>query len=668
MRIAVPVGRPEGRGQPRVAGRRLARADGTRGGLGGSSPQGEHSVVPPRQYCLRMVELIPLQVLFGNPERVSPHISPDGTRLAWIAPHEGVLNVWVAPAGAGAGVDWGAARVVTDDTDRGIRQFAWAHDGRHLLYLQDTGGDENWRLHDVDVESMRRRDLTPFDGVQTQLIAMERKFPTEILVGLNRDNERLHDVYRLDLVTGELTKEIENPGFAGWVSDAHLVVRGAVAPQPDGGFVLLVRDGADDDWRPLLTVAGDDALTTAPVAFSEDGASLLAVSSVGANTGRLVWIDLATGEQRVLAEDPEADVSDVRIHPDTREAQIVVFEKDRSEYLVLDPSVAGDLAAIRALHPGDPVFTGADDADATWLVAFTNDSGPIPYYAYDRAARTGRFLFENRPELSRYGLASMEPFSFTARDGLTVHGYVTFPPGADRGGLPAVLDVHGGPWARDGWGFDPEAQWLANRGYLCVQVNYRGSTGYGKAFVNAGDREWGGRMHDDLVDAVGYITARGWADPARVAIYGGSYGGYAALVGASFTPELFACAVDIVGPSNLKTLIETIPPYWAPMVARFHRRVGDPATDADFLWSRSPLSRVHDIRIPLLIAQGANDPRVKQAESEQIVAALREAGIDYEYLLFPDEGHGFAKPENRLRFYAAAEKFLARHLGGDAEE
>jgi len=615
-----------------------------------------------------MVELIPRQVLFGNPERLSPRLSPDGTRLAWIAPHQGVLNVWIAPASTEAGVDWAAAQVITDDTDRGIRQFAWAHDGRHLLYLQDTGGDENWRLHDVDIETMQRRDLTPFDGVQTQIIAMERKFPTEILVGLNRDNAQLHDVYRLDLVTGELTKEVENPGFIGWVADAQLAVKATVAPQPDGSLVVMVRDTPDADWRPLLTVPAEDALTSDIVAFGEDGGTLLGVSSVGANTGRLVRIDVATGAEEVLAADPEADVSGVRIHPDTREPQIVTLLKDRSEYVVLDPSVAGDLAAIRELHPGDPMFVGADDADATWLVGFTNDAGPVPFFAFDRASRTGRFLFEHQPALSRYELASMEPFSFTARDGLTVHGYLTFPPGADRSGLPTVLNVHGGPWARDSWGFDPEAQWLANRGYLCVQVNYRGSTGYGKAFVNAGDREWGGRMQDDLTDAVAFVTGQGWADPARVAIYGGSYGGYAALAGATFTPEEYRCAVDIVGPSSLKTLIETIPPYWAPMIAQFHRRVGDPAKDADFLWSRSPLSRVGDIRIPLLIAQGANDPRVKQAESEQIVAALDAAGIEHEYLLFPDEGHGFAKPENRLRFYAAAERFLARHLGGRAED
>ena len=615
-----------------------------------------------------MVELIPRQVLFGNPQRVSPRISPDGTRLAWIAPHQDVLNVWVAPISAEHGVDWPAAGVVTDDSDRGIRMFAWAHDGRHLLYLQDTGGDENWRLHDVDLQTMQRRDLTPFDGVQTQLIAMERKFPTELLIGLNRDNAQLHDVYRLDLVTGELVKELENFGVVGWEADAQMVVRAAAAPQPDGGYTLLVRDDADSDWRPLLTVASDDALTSAPIAFSEDGRSLLGTSSVGAQTGRLVRIDIATGATEVLAEDPEADVRGVRLHPDTREPQIVTLLKDRSEYLVLYPAVAADLEAIQALHPGDPTFEDADDADTTWLIGFTNDRGPVSYFSYDRASRTGRFLFEARPELSRFELAAMEPFSFTARDGLTVHGYASFPPGADRTGLPTVVNVHGGPWVRDVWGYHPEAQWLANRGYLCIQVNYRGSTGYGKSFVNAGDREWGGRMHDDLVDAVAYAVSQGWTDPARVAIYGGSYGGYAALVGAAFTPEVFCCAVDIVGPSNLKTLIETIPPYWAPMVAQFHRRVGDPAADADFLWSRSPLSRVHDIRIPLLIAQGANDPRVRQDESEQIVAALREAGIEHDYLLFPDEGHGFAKPENRLRFYAAAERFLARYLGGRVED
>jgi dipeptidyl aminopeptidase/acylaminoacyl peptidase len=615
-----------------------------------------------------MTELIPRETIFGNPERVSPGISPDGTRLAWIAPRDGVLNVWVAPAGP-AGIDWDAATVVTDDTDRGIRVFTWARDSRHLLYLKDAGGDENWRLYDVDLATMERRDLTPYEGIQARIIASKKSHPGEVLVGMNRENPQLHDVYRLSLSSGSLVKEITNPGYAGWLADEDMVVRAALAPLPDGGFDLLVRDsGSDPQWRTLLTIAADDATSSDALSFTGDGSGLLLISTDGSDTGRLVRVDLATAAVTELLADPAADVAGATLHPDTREPQIVEVLKDRAEYHVLDPSVEADFKAIRELHRGDPDLIDRDDADATWLIEFTDDAGPVRYYSYDRASRTGSFLFDARPALARYELSAMEPFSFKARDGLVIHGYVTFPAGGGRTGLPAVLNVHGGPQVRDVWGYHPEAQWLANRGYLCIQVNYRGSTGYGKSFVTAGDHEWGGKMHDDLIDAVGYAVAQGWADRDRVAIYGGSYGGYAALVGAAFTPDVFRCAVDIVGPSNLKTLLETIPPYWAPMRAQLYKRVGNPETDPDFLWSRSPLSRVSDIRIPLLIAQGANDPRVKQAESEQIVAALEAAGIDHEYMLFPDEGHGFAKPENRLKFYAAAERFLARHLGGRFEE
>jgi dipeptidyl aminopeptidase/acylaminoacyl peptidase len=615
-----------------------------------------------------MVDLIPRSVLFGNPERTSPEISPDGGSLAWIAPRDGVLNLWVAPAGGESGVDWAAARPVTEDTDRGIRAFAWARDGRHVLYVQDVGGDENWRLYDVDPRTLERRDLTPFEGIHATIIGTSKRRPDEVLVGINADNPQLHDVYRLHLASGELVKEIVNPGYAGWLADEDLQVRCAIAPLPDGSFNLLVRDSGEGEFRYLLTIPAEDATSTDVVSFSGDGRSLLMISAAGSDTGRLIRVDPATGDATVLAEDPEADVTGVLLHPDTRDPLIVSVLKDRMTYVVLDPSVADDLAAVRALHPGDPTVSGRDEADTTWLIAFNVDAGSVTYFMYDRASKTGRLLFEARPALSGYQLAAMEPFSFPARDGLVVHGYVTFPPGLGREHLPAVLNVHGGPQTRDAWGYNPEAQWLANRGYLCVQVNYRGSTGYGKAFVAAGDREWGGKMHDDLVDAVGYVAAQGWADRSRVAIYGGSYGGYAALVGAAFTPDVFCCAVDIVGPSNLKTLLETIPPYWAPMIAQLYRRVGNPETDEEFLWSRSPLSRAHDIKVPLLIAQGANDPRVKQAESEQIVAALTAAGIDHEYLLFPDEGHGFAKPENRIKFYTAAERFLAKYLGGRYEE
>ncbi|HSR23660.1 MAG TPA: S9 family peptidase [Candidatus Eisenbacteria bacterium] len=605
-------------------------------------------------------DLIPRRMLFGNPTRVSPAISPDGARLAYLAPVDGVLNVWVGSLGSD---DF---RPVTEDRDRGIRLFSWAHDDRHLLYIQDRGGDEDWHLYATDVAGGETRDLTPFERVQARIVAADKRFPGTVLVGLNRRTQELHDVYRLDLPSGELALVAENPGFVGLMAARELRVRAAVQATPDGGLVTLVRDDERSPWRQLHAVGQEDALTTAPLGFTADGSALLMLSSRDANTSRLVRMAL-DGRSDVLFEDEQYDVVGLVTHPDTREPQLVTVLRDRADVVVLDRAIAPDIERLRALHPGDLGFQGRDHADRTWLAAFTADDGPIAYHLYDRASGRSRFLFTHRPELETHTLARMEPFSYVARDGLTIHGYLTFPPGLERSRLPAVLDVHGGPWTRDSWGFNAEAQWLANRGYLCVQVNYRGSTGYGKRFLNAGDREWGARMQDDLVDAVRWVVERGHADRDRVAIYGGSYGGYAALAAAAFTPDVFRCAVDIVGPSNLKTLIESVPPYWRPMIAQFHSRIGNPETEADFLWSRSPLSRVEQIRIPLLIVQGANDPRVKQAESEQIVAALRDRAIPYEYLLFPDEGHGFAKPENRLRFYAAVERFLARHLGGRCE-
>jgi dipeptidyl aminopeptidase/acylaminoacyl peptidase len=606
--------------------------------------------------------LIPREVLFGNPERTSPRVAPDGRRLAWIAPDGGVLNVWVAPVERPE-----EAAVVTEDRDRGIRTFFWAHDGRHLLYLQDRGGDENWRLYAVDLSEGKTRDLTPFEEVQVQIVDVDRHHPDDLLIGLNKDRPEWHDVYRLHLPNGELTKVAENHGVVDWLADADFQVRGSMAPKPDGGMQLLVRDTSDVTWRVLLDVGPEDALTTGPVAFDRPGRRLLILSSAGANASRLMWIDLDSGAEDVVASDPTYDVADVTLEPETRTVQLVTFLKDRAELVVIDPAVADDIEALSAVQRGELSILNRDDADQTWLVAYSVDDGPVAYYVWNRVDRRSLFLFHHQPALADYELARMEPFSVTARDGLELHGYLTFPVSASRSGLPAVLDVHGGPWARDSWGFNPEAQWFANRGYVCIQVNYRGSTGYGKDFVNAGDRQWGAKMHEDLLDALAWVVAQGWVNPARVAIYGGSYGGYAALVGATFTPDVFRAAVDIVGPSNLKTLIESVPPYWAPMIAQFHTRVGNPQTDEEFLWSRSPLSRAADVGIPLLIAQGANDPRVKQAESEQIVAALKANGIDHEYMLFPDEGHGFAKPDNRLRFYKAAEAFLALHLGGRAE-
>ena len=608
-------------------------------------------------------KLIPREVLFGNPVKTSPKISPDGRRMAYLAPVNNVLNVWVKTIGKADD------RVVTKDDNRGIRRYFWAEDNKHIMYLQDIGGNENWRLYGVNPETDEIKDLTPYEGVQVRILASDKHFPNELLIEMNKDNPKVHDVYHLDLKSTEIKLIAKNPGnIASWLADAELKVRCATAATPAGGFDLMVRENEQADWEKLLTWDSENSLNSGAVSFTKDGASLYLIDSRNVNTGRLVKMEITTGNMEVIAEDPRYDVGNVMIHPDSYEIQAVSFTKARLEWTLLDESIKDDFRDIAKLEHGDYVVYDRDNADETWLAGFTKDNGPVTYYAYDRKTKKGTFLFSRTPQLNEYKLARMEPISFTTRDGLTIYGYLTLPLGKGRSNLPMVLNVHGGPWARDTWGYDPQAQWFANRGYACLQVNFRGSTGYGKDFVNAGDKEWGRKMHNDLVDAVDWAIEQRIADPEKVAIYGGSYGGYAALVGATFTPDVFRCAVDIVGPSNLITLIKSIPPYWSTYLATFHKRVGDPETEEEFLKSRSPLFKVDQIRIPILIAQGANDPRVKQAESEQIVEAMKKKGLAYEYILFPDEGHGFAKPENRLKFYEAAEKFLAKHLGGRYEQ
>jgi dipeptidyl aminopeptidase/acylaminoacyl peptidase len=583
--------------------------------------------------------------------------------MAYVAPVNGVLNVWVGS------LEKGDYRPVTNDTDRGIRMYFFAKDRKHLLYVQDKGGDENWRIYAVNLETKEVRDLTPFEGVQAQIIDVNKDFPNEILIALNKDDARFHDVYKLTLDSGNLEQIAKNPGnVIQWIADADFGVRGALAANAEGGFDLLVRSTPESEWETVLSWSSEDNMNSGPVSFTKDGMSMYLLDSRGANAARLVKMNLATRASEAIASDPVYDVGGAMIHPDKYELQAYAIERARTEWTVVDPSIRGDWEIVEKLHPGTHGEPRRDDADGVWVVGFTADDGPVKYYMLDRNTKKTKFLFDHKPDLNDYTLAKVEPISFESRDGLTIHGYATFPVGLPRKNLPMVLNVHGGPWARDGWGYNPESQWLANRGYLSLQVNFRGSTGYGKEFLNAGDREWGGKMHDDLVDAVAWAVGQGYADPKRVAIYGGSYGGYASLVGATFTPDLFACALDMVGPSNLITFIESIPPYWSAFLDVLHRRLGDPAKDAEFLKSRSPLFKVDQIKIPMLIAQGANDPRVDQAESEQVVAAMKAKGIDHEYLLFPDEGHGFAKPENRLKFYAAAEKFLAKHIGGRFEE
>ena len=609
-------------------------------------------------------ELIPLEVLFGNPEKISPHISPDGTKLSYIAPHKGVLNVWVASLGGidKPGSPLGEATPVTSDTGRGIRGYFWQNDSQHILYVQDQGGDENWRLYQTDIATKETRALVAFEGVQTQIVKVDRHIDDEILIALNKDDPALHDLYRLNLSSGELMLEARNPGtVVYWFADGSLCVRAALAARADGGFDVLARRDAGADFAPVISWSPEDSLLSTPLHLIRAGTHLYLRDTAGANTARLVRFNLLSGEREIVAEDPEYDVSDIVIDPSTYEVQAASFLKAREEWSVLDPALASDFQFLSRFGC-DFSIASRDRTNHKWVIEFVRDDGPISYYLYDtRRKKAIAFLFDHQSTLANYALAKMSPVSFVARDGLVVHGYLTLPRHVELP-VPLVLTVHGGPWVRDVWGFDSEAQWIANRGWACLQVNFRGSTGYGKQFANAGDREWGGKMHDDLIDAVEWAVSAGVADPKRVAIYGASYGGYAALVGATFTPDVFCCAVSEVGPSNLLTLLETVPSYWSNMLPLFYQRIGHPERDREFLISRSPLFKVDRIIRPLLIIQGENDPRVKRSEADQIVKAMSERSIPHEYLLIPDEGHGFAKPEARLLSYQRIEEFLARYL------
>lgn len=615
------------------------------------------------------VPLIPRKLLFGNPDRTGVRLSPDGRYLSYLAPHEGVLNVWVAPR-----EDPQAAQPVTDDRKRGVRYYTWAYTGQHLLYIQDKDGDENWHLYRVALDTRETVDLTPFDGVQARLIAASPERPEQLLIGLNRRDPRWHDLYRLELASGELVLLEENHRFVEYVADRYLQPRLAVAPTDDGGFELDVRRG--EGWERWAHVPLEDASSTRVVGITPSGEGVYLIDSRGRNTAALVAVDLASGERTLLAEDSRCDASEVVRHPQTEAVQAVAFTYERLRWQVLDPELEADFARLAALEPGDLQVLSRTLADDRWVVAYTLDTSPVRYYLYDRAAQSARYLFCQRTALEGAPLAPMRPFTVRARDGLPLVGYYTLPLGSDSDGdgvpdrpLPLVFTPHGGPWWRDSWGFDPWHQWLANRGYAVMSVNFRASTGFGKAHLNAGDREWGGKVIEDQCDAVDAMVARGIADPARLAILGGSFGGYSVLAGLAFHPERYACGVDIVGVSNLETFLASIPPYWQPLLAMLHRRVGDPRTEEGraLLQRYSPLHRAEQIRRPLLVAQGANDPRVVKAESDQIVGALQARGVPVTYVLYPDEGHGFARPENNLSFYAVAEAFLARWLGGRCE-
>jgi len=614
--------------------------------------------------------LIPRRTFFGNPDKANVQISPDGKRISYLAPVNGVMNVWVGPADKP-----GDAKPVTKDTKRGIRQYLWAYNNEHLLFLQDEGGNENFHLFRVDLEKGDIKDLTPEKNVRVLLNGISHRFPHEILIGLNDRNPAYHDCYRISIATGEKKLEQKNDEFAGFEFDDHFRLRFALKMKPDGSTVYLKPEGSA--FKEFLSVPMADSLGTRPSGFDKSGSSLYLIDSRNRDTGALTVLDLESGAQKELAADPKCDAGGVMLHPTEHTVQAVNFTYERSRWQFLDDAVKSDFETLSKVADGDISVSSRTLDDKVWIVAFLMDNGPVRYYRYDRASKKAEFLFTNLKALEGLSLQKMHPKVVASRDGFNLVSYLSLPPGSDKDNngipdqpVPMVLFVHGGPWGRDQWGLNPYHQFYANRGYAVFSVNFRGSTGFGKKFTNAGNKEWAGKMHDDLIDAVDWAIKEKIALADKVAIMGGSYGGYATLVGLTFTPDKFACGVDIVGPSNIVTLLKTIPPYWAPQVQMFKDRVGDFTSEEgrDFLKSRSPLTFVEKIKKPLLIAQGANDPRVKQSESDQIVKAMNEKKIPVTYVLFPDEGHGFQRPANSMAFNAVTEAFLARHLGGRFEE
>jgi dipeptidyl aminopeptidase/acylaminoacyl peptidase len=617
------------------------------------------------------IPLIPREALFGNPTRVGGQISPDGQWLSWMAPHEGVMNVWLAPAS-----DPKAARLMTHSTDRPIPGHFWAPDSTSVLYMQDKAGDENYLFYQVDLASGEERTLTPFDKTRVRFVGSSHQVKDAVLIGLNNRDERFHDVYRLNLKTAALELVMQNDAWAGFLADDALQLRWAVRQNAAGGTDMHEITGGQVAESPRESTTLEDSMTTHMAGYTADGRTLYWLDSRGRNTAALIAEDVVTGERTVLAEDARADIGGTLRHPVTGVVEAYAANYLKTEWIALDQGVKASLDWLRTQLPGEFGVQGRTDADDKWVVWNDPLTGPSVAYLYDRTAQTLTEFYVTRPELTGAPLQPMHPLEIPTRDGLTMVSYLTLPPGSDPDGdglppapVPMILFVHGGPWARDGYGFNRAHQWLANRGYAVLSVNFRGSTGFGKAFVNAANLEWGAKMHDDLIDAVEWAVARGIAQRDKVAIMGGSYGGYATLAGLAFTPEVFACGVDIVGPSNLETLLETIPPYWEPVVKQFHERMGNPTTPEglQLLKDRSPLHKADKICRPLLIGQGANDPRVKQSESDQIVDAMKAHGIPVTYVVFPDEGHGFAKPTNNIAFNAIAENFLATVLGGRAE-
>ena len=613
--------------------------------------------------------LISREILFGNPSRFQGRLSPDASKMSFRAPLDGVMNLWVGERG-----NFDSVKPITKDTGRGIPSHFWALDSQHVMYIQDKDGDENWHLYRIDLESGETIDLSPYDGVQANFLGQSDQHPGQVIVGMNDRDPKWHDVYRVNLSTGDRQLVEQNDGFGQFFIDNDLNVRLAMKTLPDGSTQILSKEGSQ--WKDWFTIPYEDVLTTSILGFDKSNEGIFMLDSRGRNTAALAYKKLGSSDSKMLASDERVDVSSVLFDPQTHEPFAYALNLVRPIWHATQAQFEPIIEKFNAqLKGGSSVL--AQSLDNNYWTVYTDDSDQSPVYkVFDKTRGTFEELFTTQPEINDLPLSKMHGVTIRSRDNLDLVSYLSIPLASDpdQDGVPEstsplIMLVHGGPWARDVFGYTPTVQWLTNRGYAVLQVNFRSSTGFGKAFINAGDKQWAAAMHDDIIDAKRWAVSKGITKDDQVAIMGGSYGGYATLVGLTFTPDEFSCGVDIVGPSNLVTLLDSIPPYWESFRQVLYNAVGDPTTEEGLamLKERSPINYVDRIVKPLLIAQGANDPRVKQAESDQIVEAMKKRNIPVTYVLYPDEGHGFQKPENNLSFYAVAEHFLGSCLGGQVQ-
>jgi len=599
---------------------------------------------------------IPMKDFFKNQERKSYNISPNGEFYAFLAPYEDRMNIHVQKIGEDE------AKRVTSIVDRDLAGFYWANDDR-LLYMKDTGGDENYTIYGVNKDGSNLIALTDTAGVMASIIDELDGLDDHIMITLNKRNPQIFDPYRLNITNGEMEMVAENPGnISGWITDHEGKIR--MATTTDGTSTsLMYRETEEDEFETVLTTNFKESAS--PLFFTFDNKNIYASSNIGRDKSAIVLMDPRTGEElEMLYEHPQVDVGSLNYSEKRKVLTTIYFTTDRTHREYLDDEIKGMYMDLEEKLPGYEVYiNGFNDDEDKCIVRTYSDRSLGAIYFYDAKTKELRMIQEMSDWLNEDQMAEMKPITYKSRDGLTINGYLTLPVGREAKNLPVVVNPHGGPWARDRWGFNPEIQFLANRGYAVLQMNFRGSTGYGREFWEASFHQWGQAMQDDVTDGVKWLVDEGIADAERVAIYGGSYGGYCTLAGLTFTPDLYACGVDYVGVSNIFTWMSGIPPYWEPYREMIYEMVGDPVKDSVMIAAASPALNADKITAPLFVAQGANDQRVPKVESDQMVEALKANGVDVEYLVKDDEGHGFHNEENRFDFYGAMEKFLDKYIG-----